>query len=105
MDGSVPAAIPWVEESLELFQSSRGVVEPHDSVVVLRASRPQAGEEAGMRRFLAGLPAVTAPLIATTPPAAAYAGLIAPNGAGNFVRTPMSARYHRGLARHVVPLP
>src|SRR2546428_2060991 len=78
-----------------------GVVEPHDSVVVIRASRPQAGEEAGMRRFLAGLAAVTAALIATTQPAAACAGLIGPNGAVNLLRTTTFAGYHDGVEPYV----
>src|SRR2546428_3427775 len=78
-----------------------GVVEPHDSVVVIRASRPQAGEEAGMRRFLAGLAAVTAALVATTQPAAACAGLIGPNGAVNLLRTTTFAGYHDGVEHYV----
>jgi hypothetical protein len=54
-----------------------------------------------MRRFLAGLAAVTAALIATTQPAAACAGLIGPNGAVNLLRTTTFAGYHDGVEHYV----
>src|SRR3989454_5035026 len=54
-----------------------------------------------MRRFLAGLAAVTAALIATTQPAAACAGLIGPNGAANLLRTTTFAGYHDGVEHYV----
>jgi hypothetical protein len=60
-----------------------------------------AGEEAGMRRFLAGFAAVAAALIATTQPAAACAGLIGPNGAVNLLRTTTFAGYHNGVEHYV----
>src|SRR5437773_7310925 len=64
-------------------------------------SRPRAGEEAGMRRFLAGFAAIAAALIATTQPAAACAGLIGPNGAVNLLRTTTFAGYHDGVEHYV----
>src|SRR6266550_768102 len=64
-------------------------------------SRPRAGEEAGMRRFLAGFAAVAAALIATTQPAAACAGLIGPNGAVNLLRTTTFAGYHNGVEHYI----
>jgi hypothetical protein len=54
-----------------------------------------------MRRFLAGLAAVTAALVATTQPAAACAGLIGPNGAVNLLRTTTFAGYHEGVEHYV----
>jgi hypothetical protein len=54
-----------------------------------------------MRRFLAGLAAVVAALIATTQPAAACAGLIGPNGAVNLLRTTTFAGYHDGVEHYV----
>jgi hypothetical protein len=54
-----------------------------------------------MRRFLAGLAAVAAALIATTQPAAACAGLIGPNGAVNLLRTTTFAGYHDGVEHYV----
>src|SRR5207245_9383044 len=54
-----------------------------------------------MRRFLAGLAAVTAALIATTQPAAACAGLIGPNGAVNLLRTTTFAGYPDGVEHYV----
>ena len=54
-----------------------------------------------MRRFLAGLAAVAAALIATTQPAAACAGLIGPNGAVNLLRTTTFAGYHNGVEHYV----
>jgi hypothetical protein len=54
-----------------------------------------------MRRFLAGLAAVVAALIATAQPAAACAGLIGPNGAVNLVRTTTFAGYHDGVEHYV----
>src|SRR5436309_4603856 len=68
---------------------------------VISAFPAQAGEEAGMRRFLAGLAAVAAALIATTQPAAACAGLIGPNGAVNLLRTTTFAGYHDGVEHYV----
>src|SRR5436309_5870596 len=68
---------------------------------VISAFPAQAGEEAGMRRFLAGLAAVAAALIATTQPAAACAGLIGPNGAVNLLRTTTFAGYHAGVEHYV----
>jgi hypothetical protein len=54
-----------------------------------------------MRRFLTGLAAVAAALIAATQPAAACAGLIGPNGAVNLVRTTTFAGYHDGVEHYV----
>lgn len=54
-----------------------------------------------MRRYLAGLAAVAAALIATTQPAAACAGLIGPNGAVNLLRTTTFAGYHDGVEHYV----
>src|SRR5206468_170400 len=79
----------------------RAPAEPPRPLGVLGASRLWAGEEAGMRRFLAGLAAVTAALIATTQPAAACAGLIGPNGAVNLLRTTTFAGYHDGVEHYV----
>src|SRR5438445_5733524 len=103
MDGSVPATIPWVEESLCLFQERcwGTSAEPTDLVVVIRAFPAQAGEEAPMRGFLAGLAAVAAALIVTAQPAAACAGLIGPNGAVNLLRTTTFAGYHDGVEHYV----
>lgn len=54
-----------------------------------------------MRRFLAGIAAVAAALIATAQPAAACAGLIGPNGAVNLLRTTTFAGYHAGIEHYV----
>ena len=54
-----------------------------------------------MRRFLTGIAALVAALIATTQPAAACAGLIGPNGAVNLLRTTTFAGYHDGVEHYV----
>src|SRR5437660_2565620 len=106
--GHVPGAIysdqnsgEWHPRTSRSSGPATSPREPPAAADVLAAFPAQAGEEAGMRGFLAGLAAVAAALIVTAQPAAACAGLIGPNGAVKLLRTTTFAGYHDGVEHYV----
>src|SRR5438270_4825143 len=106
--GHVPVAIysdqnsgEWHPRTSRSSGPATSPREPPAAADVLAAFPAQAGEEAGMRGFLAGLAAVAAALIVTAQPAAACAGLIGANGAVKPLRTMTFAGYHDGVEHYV----